>query len=435
MRQLPLDPLLATLLLVSWAGCAAPGGEPRPAPESVTALRALDPPAAPGAMAPRLTTVADGVLLSWLEPEDGERSRFRLRLARLDPGTGGWSEPGELARGDAFFANWADIPGAAAAGGVIVAHWLEKLGEDTYAYGVQLTRSQDGGGSWQPMGLLHDDDSPQEHGFVSWVALPDGALRAFWLDGRAMGEAADPHGTHGGGDGHGHGGGAMQLRTARVEAGAPGPSELLDERVCECCGTDAALTARGPLVVYRGRSAGELRDIAVVRATADGWSAPTLVHADGWEIAGCPVNGPAVAAHGEQVVVAWFTGAENRGRVLLARSSDAGATFAAPVVIDAERPHGRVDVALEAGGEAWVSWIASGAEGAELRLRPVSVDGSAGEPMLITRTTAQRSAGFPRMVRHRGELIFAWVEDATPSRLRVAALADAGAGGELLGQR
>ena len=31
---------------------------------------------------------------------------------------------------------------------------------------------------------------------------------------------------------------------------------------CDCCQTDAALTARGPLLVYRGRTPDEIRDIS-----------------------------------------------------------------------------------------------------------------------------------------------------------------------------
>lgn len=46
---------------------------------------------------------------------------------------------------------------------------------------------------------------------------------------------------------------------------------------------------------------------------------------------------------------------------------------------------------------------------------------------VVAVTTAERSAGVPRMLRVPGEgggrLLFAWIEDAEPSRLRVAAVA------------
>ena len=327
-----------------------------------------------------------------------------------------WSVPRRIVQGDGFFANWADLPAAVAdPGGARFAHWLEKLGPDTYAYGVQLARSTDGGDGWQRIGLLHDDASPTEHGFVSYAPLADG-VQAFWLDGRAMagGHSEEPAG-------------AMQLRTTRLEGdGGPPASVLLDERVCECCQTDAAATAAGPIVVYRDRDVTEIRDVAVVRGAADGWTAPTILHPDGWRIHGCPVNGPAVAAEGDAVAVAWFTAADKRPRVRVAFSGDAGASFGAPVEVDDERPLGRVDVALGRDGAAYVSWLATAGEAAEIRLRRVAPRGALGEATRIATTASTRSAGVPRMVRSGEDLLLAWtdvgdgVEDSGRSQIRVA---------------
>lgn len=359
----------------------------------------LDPPAGAGAMAPNLSSGRDGTLLTWLEPaEDGHV----LRLAELRAER--WGEPQTIARGGDFFANWADLPMAVeAADGTRFAHWLEKLGDDTYAYGAALARSDDGGQSWRRRGLLHDDDSPTEHGFVSYTTEEDGAVRAFWLDGRAMLD-----------------GGGMQLRTARLGDAGPSVSELLDERVCECCSTDAARTENGPVVVYRDRSETEVRDIGIIRATTDGWSEPTLVHTDGWRIEGCPVNGPAVAADGQRVAVAWFSAPDARARALVAFSNDGGATFAEPVPVDEAQPLGRVDLVLDRDGAALVSWLGSSADGAEIRWRRVAADGTRGPLRATASTSAGRSAGVPRMVLHDGQLLVAWVEASDPSRLRAS---------------
>ena len=53
---------------------------------------------------------------------------------------------------------------------------------------------------------------------------------------------------------------------------------------------------------------------------------------DGWKIDACPVNGPAVAAAADTVVVAWFTAAD-MPRVRLAYSRDGGRSFAAPIEV------------------------------------------------------------------------------------------------------
>ncbi|HEX5759993.1 MAG TPA: exo-alpha-sialidase, partial [Thermoanaerobaculia bacterium] len=371
---------------------------------------------------PNLALDGPDLLLTWLEPRAapaGERAHA-LRFARLRGDR--WSAPVTVAAGTGFFANWADFPAAVRGRRGLVAHWLGMLGPGTYAYGVQLARSADGGATWRRVGLLHDDSSPTEHGFVSYVAEGEG-VRAFWLDGRQTA------GGHGGDDGEAEEG-PMSLRTAAVGAAAAAASELLDPLVCSCCQTDAAMAAEGPVVVYRDRSAGEVRDVAIVRRTRAGWSAPAAVAADGWRIPGCPVNGPAVAASGSRVAVAWFTAAAPGPRVRAALSADGGARFGAPIEIDAAQPLGRVDLAMTPGGEAVVSWLAleSGEAGeaggerqARVRLRRLSPDG-AGAPFSVAATGAARSSGFPRLALQGDRLVLTWVEDGEPSRLRAAAL-------------
>lgn len=388
--------VLAVLLLAACAAELPPGNEELARSESVN-LRMLAPPAGPGALAPNLSPESGGVALTWLEPTENGHA---LRLSKLQGETWGPSAP--VASGGGFFANWADLPQAVATSdGTLFAHWLTKLGEDTYAYGVQLAKSRDGGTTWEALGLLHDDASPTEHGFVSYAALPDGGVQAFWLDGRAM-----------------PAGGGMHLRTTRLGGDGPGASALLDDRVCECCATDAALAAGGPVVVYRDRSDSEIRDIAVVRATAEGWSGPTLIHDDGWQIHGCPVNGPAISADGDRVAVAWFTAAKGQAKVQVVHSVDGGATFGAPVLIDDGQPLGRVDVAMAPDGRALVSWLGSTEDGAEIRWREILASGEAGPVRVVSSTTASRSAGVPRMIRSGDELLFVWVEEGGSARLR-----------------
>ena len=381
-------------------------------------IKTLDPPAQRGAMAPRFWAGKEGVLLSWLEPAevvtDPKAARlWRFQLATLKGDR--WSAPQTVATSEAFFRNWADTPGVAEmAGGGFEAHWLERLGDATYAYGVMTARAAAPGGEFLRQALLHEDASPTEHGFVSWVPEGEG-LRAFWLDGRAMagGEEDEEHAAAG----------AMQVRSALVAPdGKVSPSELVDDRVCECCQTDAALTASGPVVVYRNRSAEEVRDIELRRRDGAGWSAPTLVAADDWKIPGCPVNGPAVVARGEQVLVLFFTGAQDRPRVQLAVSQDGGRSFAPPEMIDDEGPLGRVDLALAADGTAWLSWLEKTPEGGRLQLRCRTPQGGLSAPRELAMNTGQRSAGVPRILVDGERLLVAWVDDLKPTLVKVTSL-------------
>lgn len=438
---------LGWLVVALWLGlgaCVSPpeetGSDTLSEPSNATSLpdssiRALDPPAAEGAMAPRLAPGPDDTaILSWLEPladENGEPAGHRLRVATLDGDT--WSEATTVAESDELFANWADTPGVAvfhadpsadgadAIEAALIAAWPERLGEGTYAYGLSLATSQGADGSFRRIGLLHDDDTPEEHGFVSFVPAESGGVRAFWLDGRELDSNGGAHGVPRG---------AMQLRTGvvgaqRLAANEPGTSTILDPRVCECCSTDAAIAAGGPVVAYRDRDENEVRDIFVVRATADGWSEPVRVHADGWRIEGCPVNGPAIGADAETIVVAWFTAAASEPRVRAAWSSDGGASFGEPIEIDGgplgeSSPLGRVDLALDARGDAWVTWIGLGEEGPAIRLRQIGRDGTAGPVRSVATTTERRASGVPHLLAQGDRLLVAWVADENPSTLRVA---------------
>lgn len=378
----------------------------------------LDPPAAPGSIGPDLAAMNGGVVLSWLEPlqspQRAQRAAFALRYSRLMKGH--WTEAETIVSGDRFFANWADFPSIAQApAGWLLAHWAEISGDGTYSYDVQLARSDGVGLPWRRIGPVHDDRTQTEHGFVSFV--PEGsALRAFWLDGRETKAEGVGHSAHGAG-------GDMTLRTVSVGVGKTSDKgQLLDGRVCDCCQTSAAMTSEGPIVVYRDRSEKELRDIAIVRRISGRWTHPRLVSADGWEIPGCPVNGPSVDARDRTVAVAWFTGAQERARVQVAFSADAGRTFDSPLVIDAASPLGRVGLVLDDDGDAIVSWVAGEGAKPSIRLRRVRRSGGMGAPVVVSETSAARTSGFPRIKRSGEMLVLAWVDPQEPSKLRAGFL-------------
>jgi hypothetical protein len=299
--------------------------------------------------------------------------------------------------------------------GRLVAHWLQKTGPGTYAYGVRVSQSSDGGATWSEPLIPHRDSSDTEHGFVTvWSEGPD--VGAVWLDGRKYNTA-----------GHSPSNEMMVMTTTIAPDGRLGAETPLDERACDCCQTAVAITSRGPVVAYRDRSADEIRDIYVARRVNDRWTTPVPVHADGWKIAACPVNGPAIAATDERVALAWFTSANDSAKVKIAFSSDAGATFAAPVRVDEGQPAGRVDVALLRDGSALVSWIErTGGDTAEVRVRRVPADGTPAPAITVATSSAARASGFPRMIIRGGDAIFAWTEPGKPSAIRLAKLSNPG---------
>jgi hypothetical protein len=223
------------------------------------------------------------------------------------------------------------------------------------------------------------------------------------------------------GDEHAPAAESMTLRYAAIDAdGKLSDEAQLDERVCECCQTSAAMTSEGAIAVYRDRSASEVRDIYSVRQINGRWSAPQAVQADNWEITGCPVNGPSVAADGRRAVVAWFTGKGDAPHVKVSFSQDAGATFGHPIEVDDGETVGRVDTLLLPDGSALVCWLSGNAGGGAIKVRRVRADGTLGPAAVIAKTDISRSSGFPRMARLGDEVHFAWTEFGKPSHVRTA---------------
>lgn len=372
-------------------------------------LKEIQSPAAQGSSLPRLTSGPDdSVWMSWVEsPHD---SLSRLRFARYDKDH--WSGPRTIAEGEGWFVNWADFPSViVAANGRMLAHWLVRSASAPYAYDVVMAASNDGGDSWGQRFSPHDDGTPTEHGFVSLFDL--GAdFGAVWLDGRnTQANTADA-------SGHGHGG--MTLRAARIsyDARVSAGTEI-DGLTCDCCQTDAAVTETGPVVVYRDRTEDEIRDIYIVGYRDGEWTTPRRVADDDWQIAACPVNGPAIEAAGSRVVVAWFT--DSGGPVIRAAfSEDAGDTFSEPVEISRDRPLGRTGLALLEDGSAVISWLANSADGGEIRYRRVARSGRLGRSMTLAGTSNSRSSGFPQMAVANDSLIFAWTDVGPPSTIRTA---------------
>ena len=368
-------------------------------------------PAAPGSREPNFARLADGtILMSWLEPA-GARD-MALRCARFDGAT--WSKARTIASGDSFFVNGADIPSVRAIGEHrLAAHWLWNTGAD--AHEVRISRSDDGGHTWSRAVTPHRDGTPTEHGFASLLADRDGTL-AVWLDGRK---------TVGHTEGEPGPAPDMTLRSARIDGSGRLHGELeLDGRTCDCCPTSAAMTDRGPLLAYRDRDGNEVRDIAVMRREGGRWSAPRIAHADGWKIAGCPVNGPSLDARGLRVALAWYTAAADSPRVLLAFSEDAGDRFGTPIRVDEGNPIGRTQVALLADGSALVTWMETTQQEAEVRVRRVARDGTRGAAVTVSHTSGARRSGMPKIGLCGATPLVAWTTVGEQPQVRVARLAD-----------
>jgi hypothetical protein len=384
-------PARAVRLFLVCAVAAACAG--RPAHDART--RPLDPPAGSGATAPRLSSLGDRIVLSWIET--GAPGGPALEFASYSQK--GWSQPRTVVADPLLAVDPANVPGVVPlAGGGFAAHWSKNPSAgETHARALLIATSADGS-TWSEPRSPHDARLATDHAMASLVPAPDGGFGVAWLDGRA-GELSE-YGEGGTGlywaDGTGTG------FTAEV---------ALDTRVCDCCKTSAAWTPEGPIVAYRDRSDDERRDISVVSRAGAAWSKPADVREDRWILSACPTNGPAVAASGEKAAIAWFSGGGDQKAVRAALSTDGGKTLGPVVRLDAGDPVGRVEAAVLSDGSAAVVWLERKGTGAEVRARRVGPDGKPAEPVTVGVTSPSKKSGYPRVAATGPrEVLVAWID-------------------------
>jgi hypothetical protein len=389
-------PAVAFVIALSAVALGAGQGRGRPVLEPIAS------PAGSDSALPQLSLSTRGVLLSWIE-RDGPKATLRF----AERTSSGWTSPHDVASGTNWFVNWADVPSVLRlANGELAAHWLQKSGAGTYAYDVRLAYSKDDGKTWSASFLPHSDRTQSEHGFASLFQMPGGGLGLTWLDGRATVQVPGG-GSHGGHSDRG----AMTVHAAAFDREWKQTLELaVDDRVCDCCPTAAAVTAEGSIVAYRNRTEDEVRDIYISRFEKGKWSEPAAVHHDGWKVAACPVNGPTLSARGRDVAIAWFTAKDDQPRAWVAFSRDAGRTFGTPIRVDDRGTLGRVDVELLPDGSAAATWIEFAGQRAQLRVRRVERTGARSLPLTVSDVAGSRASGYPRLAATGTDIVLAWTE-------------------------
>jgi hypothetical protein len=373
-------------------------------------------PSSPGAAQANLVRTPDGrLLLSWISSVPGRRKALQFDAWGDD---GRWQgAPRTIVVGDSLVASWANPPQiAATADGALWVQWLQKAGEGAH---LMLSRSADGGFNWSAPMQIDDDIPDAELGFAALWPASRSSIGLLWLESSASGAGVPgtaAHATHAMPAPHDHASGERPttLHAAifddALRRGAG--QDVIDTMACDCCRTAVAPTASGALLVYRDRTAAEIRDIAAVRFDGARWSAPIPVHADGWKMTGCPVNGPSVATDGDTAIVAWYTAADDKPAVKLARSRDGGGHFDAPVVLEqGDAVQGRVAVALDA-QQVWALWMREDATGRSLWLARYAPDLSRQlQRVQVAKLHSRGNAsGYPQLALLDGSAHVVWTD-------------------------
>jgi hypothetical protein len=214
---------------------------------------------------------------------------------------------------------------------------------------IKLSKSRDGGKTFDAPIALSSADAVGDRGWPSLTVDGRGTPHAIWVDHRGLATTRREGATHtthkhgsgvaGSNDRVTHDGVAMAQKSGLYYASSGASGAAVERKLtpgtCYCCKT-ALVTGRDDALyaAWRHVYPGNLRDIAfsVSRDRGRTFSEPVRISEDGWEIHGCPDDGPAMTVDRRGVVhVIWPTvigggTAEPQGALFYASTSD-GRTF------------------------------------------------------------------------------------------------------------
>ncbi len=400
-----LIPFVWLLLLF---GCKETIKDTPPIPVEKQVVIPLQNPSMEDGSLPKLFSNGNDLFLTWVSKRD---SLSTLNYSKFTNGT--WLPSEEILSGTDWFVNWADFPQIAENNGNVLTSFLQKSANGKYTYDVKLNLYNDSTKTWKKNFSLHTDGTASEHGFVSIQPYGKDAFFISWLDGRN---------TIGGHEDHAeHGAGAMTLRGAFVSFSGEIINEMeFDDRVCDCCNTASTVYDGNVVVAYRDRTENEIRDISIITGNIHTWNEPRTIGSDQWQIAGCPVNGPAIDSFDKSFAIAWFSGVGDEGKVQIVFMGD---TQIEPIRIDAGNATGRVDVVMISETEAVVLWMEPQGSDEVIQLVKVDSKGQKSNAITISKTSPERASGFPQLEKVGTTLYVAWtVTSEAHSKIQMASV-------------
>ena len=207
--------------------------------------------------------------------------------------------------------------------------------------------------------------------------------------------------------------------TRSTDAGTTWTAPVLADtnQSCPCCRTAIATARDGTLyLAWRTVFPGNVRDVVVARSTDHGatWSAPVRVHADEWVFDGCPHAGPSMQVDAAGTVhIAWWTGKQGSAGTFYARSTDKAATFGAPIPLGAAEfsAPAHVQLALGDSGTVVAVWDDGTVKTPRVVMRVSRDNGATFGPAALVSTEGQ-AATFPVLAVRGRDLTIAWSEQS-----------------------
>lgn len=201
----------------------------------------------------------------------------------------------------------------------------------------------------------------------------------------------------------------------------------VDENTCVCCRTSMTSAPDGTLyVAWRKILPGDIRETVVARSTDGGqtFTAPVIVGHDQWVFPGCPHRPASIGTDRQgRLYVVWYTeGSDETPSIYLAYSDDRGATFSSKQKLNLSKGTfpDHPQMAVDPEGRLVIVWEEQSPVRREV---VVSVSLDRGQTFSAPKKVNDKKGQTPALsINGQGLAALAWLEHAMPAHRLVVQL-------------
>ena len=227
--------------------------------------------------------------------------------------------------------------------------WTQALPTPYSGY-IWFSRSIDGGKTFSPPMIVHQDRAEITHRFDALAVSPSGRIYVAWVDKRDLIAAKKTQKLYDG---------AAIYYAVSDDSGASFSAEhKVADSSCECCRIAMIANEQGEAVMmWRHLFDAGVRDHAIAKVSLS--DANSKIHRasfGNWKIDACPHHGPAIAKGGDWGYhMAWFDGGDKAGLFYGRMDGEAWVSSPAKRFGDTNQQAGHPAL-LSDGDQVWLAW-------------------------------------------------------------------------------
>lgn len=289
---------------------------------------------------------------------------------------------------------------AIAHNGNIYLTWTQALPTPYSGY-IWFSRSIDGGKTFSPPSIVHQDRAEITHRFDALSVSPSGRIYVAWVDKRDLIAAKKTKQAYDG---------AAIYYAFSEDAGASFSAERkVADSSCECCRIAMLANEQGDAVMmWRHLFVGGVRDHAMAKISANETN-PKIHRASfgNWKIDACPHHGPAIAKGGDWGYhLAWFDGGDKAGLFYARMDGEAWVSSPAKRFGDANSQTGHPAL-ISDGEQVWLAWKEMTDKASLVKLVKSNDGGRSWDaPAVISQTKGK--SDYPQLLLKNGQAYLAW---------------------------